>query len=610
MTDDLFEGSLLNDLLSDLNATLDANASTSNAQNDDLFAILEQELTNTFTSPSSEPPSTVQNLDPAAHVVRQQTSTDPSSQDAWSDALSSDALMQFGNMSLAADFLAADTAQKQTVPVPPPGLAGGGAGGGGLSSILAGNVFKEDEDYALDEELVSGELKLPRAIPPTGGAPTPSTSVKPDTKVKDAQMANKTGVSLISEKAPPPPGVTMPTGPPPSGVMPPGPLPPAQLSHPTPVMRVIPPPPPQVGGANLFNNPNPGANPISADNVESGGMSFRDLCTTIHTMYRPLYSLDTYNDDYYHWSVVNRENHPMINPVWKNVKVLAKENEDKFIQSTKSRAEKFAEEKKTFGQSVKANVKRPKALLNTPVLHRDKASEDTTGDGKVGSKYESELRRTRVQSWKARVSIDQGYSAFLSLIELRRLIQANVGASRVSELLVDVKTQVDLLHSSLGFVSTAGGDGEKSMKVDETRLANTLSMRKGRVLCSRSIEEGVLPHSSACRILPVVARCIFSWPLPAEEGENRLLRSLTVLVRTPRPSVDPKTLCDCLGVFVEGGESGRQNLVTSTQSQTRMELLYAILSVGKAVCVDQASEESWRLKEQVIREALEGAQTK
>ena len=126
---------------------------------------------------------------------------------------------------------------------------------------------------------------------------------------------------------------------------------------------------------------------------------------------------------------------------------MAKEREMKFRESLETRSKEFAQEKKSLGRSVKSNVNRPKALLSTAAMHKEEANEnlDATGEeGKAESDYEAEQKRLRVQLWKARVAIDKGYTAFLSLTELRRLIQANVGATQlINELTGDVKSNVN-----------------------------------------------------------------------------------------------------------------------------------------------------------------------
>lgn len=373
----------------------------------------------------------------------------------------------------------------------------------------------------------------------------------------------------------------------------------------------------------FFNNPDPSAPPINAQHVESALMPTRDVCYVVHSMLRPLQSLDAYNDDYYHWSFVDRKSRNMLmlggdiskvlpKPVWKEVKVMAKEREDKFRAAVETRSKEFAEEKKSLGRMVKSNVKRPKALLNTPVLNKEKEIGEAE-ESKVDSDYEREQQRTRVQLWRARVAIDKGCTAFLSLVELRRLIQANVGAPQlVNELMGDVKSNVDIMHASLGVTIKTDSDGKRKVVVDKARLSSTLSLPKGRTLCARVIEGGILPHQSACEILPIALYCILSSPLPAAEGEDRLLRALTGLVLTVQPSVDPVILCSCLDMAVSvGNESDGEDVTKSkmanfTGSRSRMELLHSILSRGKAVCnEDESLSGTWSEKEKAFMALLQ-----
>lgn len=366
----------------------------------------------------------------------------------------------------------------------------------------------------------------------------------------------------------------------------------------------------------IFNNANPHTAPVDAHHLSAKLMSCKDVCFIVKLMLRPLQSLDLYNDDYYHWSAVNGEipnlsraqgtltvNDSSVvepTPVRKGVKVTAKEHEDKFHAAIKARAKHFAQEKKSLGQLVKTNVKRPKALLNTPVFTKDSAEENILDESDADTKYESEQQSSRINLWKARVSIDRGYAAFLSLVELRRLIHAHVGATRlINELMVDVKTNVDLLHSSLGVTILVDPEGIKKIEIDKWILASTLSLPKGRVLCARVIEEGILPHLSACNILPAALFCILSWSFPATEGEDRLLYALTGLTLNPQPSIDPLILCCCLdmAILVVGK---KEELSSIACSHMRMKLLHAILRTGKDVCAGSLMDESWSQKEKLF----------
>jgi len=411
---------------------------------------------------------------------------------------------------------------------------------------------------------------------------------------------------------------------------------------------------PQQSISIVFNNVHPAAPPISAKSVARTHMPSRDLCYVVHSMLRPLQSLDAYNDDYYHWSVNNRKMNPMMGPpggsnnpamgattvahptpVWKEVKTLSAARDEKFLEGLKARAKNFSDEQKSLGQLVKTNVKRPKALLTTPVLTKDDAAaaeEAADGGGtthKGDSKYELEQRRQRISLWKARVAVDRGYAAFLSLIELRRLIQAHANDNQrvAQELMADVKTNVDKMHASLG-VSIAVDDanrGNKRITVDEAKVKSTLSLPKGRGLCARVVEEGILPHPSACQLLPVALGCILSWPLPSVpgssgplvgEGEDRLLHALTGLVLTPQPAIDPLVLYRCLNVAVTTANTNQNNVSSMiTGSHMRMKLLYSILSVGKNACANEAVcskevREGWVTKEKEFMAILASAQKK
>jgi len=294
---------------------------------------------------------------------------------------------------------------------------------------------------------------------------------------------------------------------------------------------------------------------------------------------------------------------------------MAKERETKFRSLVENRAKEFAEEKQSLGRMVKTNVNRPKALLNVPVMtivDDESGVVEGGGGGNVNNDdrdYVLEQKRNRVQLWKARVSIDKGYSAFLSLTELRRLIQANASQPQlVNELMGDVKSNVDLMHASLGVNVRVNPDGSRKMIIDEGRLSSTLSLPKGRVLCARVIEGGILPHQSACEILPVAWHILAgkTSASASDDGEGRLLRALTGLVLTVQPSVDPSILCRCLDTAIAIGD----DLSKITQSRVRMELLHSILTRGKVLCAEDDSDLDgvWREKEKAFMQILASQQ--
>jgi hypothetical protein len=417
----------------------------------------------------------------------------------------------------------------------------------------------------------------------------------------------------------------------------------------------------------IFNNPNPLAPPINSHAISTKFMPPRDVCFIVHLMLRSLKSLDAYNDDYYHWSVIHKSTTHFVRgmggsigtnnaavvtataaaatvailptPVWKEVKVIAQQRDDKYYNSIKVRAAKFANTNKSLGQLERMNVHRPKALLSTPTITKREDDDDNENNNDINgssggdSKYESSQLAERLNLWKARVTINKGYTALLSLMELRRLIQVNAHATnKISSLMLDVKTNVDILHMSLGLLVTIDSTaGTKTITVNDVTLASTLSLSKGRVLCARAIEDGILPHASACQLLPVALSCILSssssssstMAATAVDGEDRLLLALTSLIVLTNPVLDPEIFCRCMDVPIAllAGETitaTKENNDTTNKTsmmkkrdismiactRTRMNLLHALLTMGKDVCAKSSYSEEWLQREEIFGSIL------
>jgi hypothetical protein len=202
--------------------------------------------------------------------------------------------------------------------------------------------------------------------------------------------------------------------------------------------------------------------------------------------------------------------------------------------------------------------------------------------------------------------------------------------------MLDVKTNVDVLHMSLGLLVTIDSTaGLKTITVNEVTLASTLSLSKGRVLCARAIEDGILPHASACQLLPVALSCILSssssssstMAATAVDGEDRLLLALTSLIVLTNPVLDPGIFCRCMDVPIAllAGEpitaaTKENNDTTNTTSmmmmkkkrdismiactRTRVNLLHALLSMGKDVCAKSSYSEEWLQREEIFGSIL------
>ena len=375
-----------------------------------------------------------------------------------------------------------------------------------------------------------------------------------------------------------------------------------------------------------FHNPSPTATPVPATAIKCTSMTSRDLCYVLHSMLRPILSfasvLDAYNADYYRWSYDDRKSRNLLflggnapssgnnlpNPVWKETKVKAQKMEDKFRDSVEKRADAWTKDKQTLGRVVKVNVKRPRALLSTTAL-------TTNVESKVdldAPETDTEEDRQRAILWAARVAIDKGFQAYLSLVELRRLLQSRPGdalngeesvINRREQLLKDVQENVDKLHGAFGLKKI--GDSA-DIECDDKILGRTLTLPKGRMLLSRVIDEGILPHPSACKVLPNAIKVVFVSASTADlsiappAGEDRLLRSLTGLVKTTQPSVDPNNLLSCLNSTINAeniinGEKRSMKSVLSSK-RTLTELLFAVFSRGGEVCVGGFLAE-WKDKE-------------
>lgn len=384
-----------------------------------------------------------------------------------------------------------------------------------------------------------------------------------------------------------------------------------------------------------FQDPSPNAPPVPATSIPSTSMTSRDLCHVLHSIMRPLLTfenvLDAYNADYYHWSYNDRKSRNLIfsntisgnmdlpNPVWKETKIKAQVMESKFRDTVEKRADEWSKEKQALGKIAKANVKRPRALLATTALSSTAESRVTAG---LELDDELDEYKQRALLWASRVGIDKGYLAYLNLVELRRLLQSRPGdalgdvdqvETRRDDLLHDVEENVNKLHSAFG-VDKNEATGE--LTINDKVLSRTLSLPKGRMLLSRVVDEGILPHPSACSLLSYAIRVILesasnvdlSAAPPA--GEDRLLRSLTGLVQTIQPSVDAPNLLACLTSVIETkaliAEKSKNMKTLLAGKRTLLELLHSIFTRGGEICVGE-HESDWKAKESSFLSILTGS---
>ena len=142
-------------------------------------------------------------------------------------------------------------------------------------------------------------------------------------------------------------------------------------------------------------------------------------------------------------------------PVWHNVKVQAAKDKKQQKKMLEKRSTKFETENKVLGHTVKSDVSKPRALLSVPVL-KFKNKENSTDEDKL-----------RQEIWKARTFVGKGYSSFLALQELQRLVRNDQTSDAAREhLMTLVRKHIMNLEKSLGVFkrfrrknSTASGIG-------------------------------------------------------------------------------------------------------------------------------------------------------
>jgi hypothetical protein len=376
----------------------------------------------------------------------------------------------------------------------------------------------------------------------------------------------------------------------------------------------------------VFNNPHTTmTRPIPATAARSSLMPSRDILYVVHTILRPLLPClsDPYGEDYYFKLFVEQQQrgsllqHQHQKGSSKEMKEKVAIKELKFRQVVVERAANFKEEKQTLGHIVKTDVRRPRALLATPALHKmmgegSVGGSDGTGDG-------GDAHSQRAQLWKARVLVDRGYQAFLHLVEAQRLLlneqQSSDKGNRRDAIMRDVKRRIDDLHATFGVTKHDDGVAEESSKdsgiaVDVNILRATLLLPKGQELLSRCMEGGCLPHPSACALLPYVLPALFRSPRSSNIAESavakeeRLCRSLSSLVILPNPQVPTEALLQSLDALIGMATTshGTISLKQVLGYKARAGVIQAVLAQGGGMHKtnggnDGEDTNSWETKE-------------
>mmetsp|Transcript_33553 Transcript_33553/g.79109 ORF Transcript_33553/g.79109 Transcript_33553/m.79109 type:complete len:659 (+) Transcript_33553:274-2250(+) len=645
-------GSLMKDLLADLQVD----------DNDWSLEQLEKELASLDQEPSLVEQQPLLNLNAASLVVSHSqersssilsmlppgTSTSPflppgmgssDGTDAWSLSL-----QKFTSLSLQDEFLAADSARKQTRP--PPGLA-----------ALAGA-----EDYDVKEKQVIGpppglggglvdsqpevpKLPLPgetSTIESIVGLTSPSVPTNTSKPTGDIPMAATTfpanngfmnapnGIPPQGAVMPPPQmrgGMTVPLPPPPPGQFrpPQGTMPrlpmglPMQMPMPmnipptmgTPVTapltgvvvgsavatagpawqipRPLPLPTLQQQPSlptKAYCNPYPGAPPIPATALASSFMSGRDIAYVVHSILKPVLAEGTSENDYYIQYIKRRIGGPQADPM--NPKRSKEAGHD--MASRENKSKEWASEKSVLGHVTKSNVARPRALIATPQPSADQ---------------ENKEQRQRANLWKARVYCDQAYQAYQNVIDIWRAAPSKNG--------IPPQVQIHLvkLMKCMGIVL----DNEKKVyTVSTNALKLILKLEKGRTLICRVLEQALLPPNAVQELLPCLLDIIIALPMTSgsnnemsnntiveEKTIGRLFQAITGIV--PKLNINGTTLVKCLEVALSHGKS-------STCSIVRMGCMHSLLQKGAQVVPQDSSEEvkgAWGNAERKFMSGLQGA---
>jgi len=571
--------------------------------------------------------------------------------DAWSLSL-----QKFTSLSLQEDFLAADSARKQTRP--PPGMA-----------ALAGA-----EDYDIKEKNVlspppglppglGGGIAKPAPIPPTQDIPfsqpqsnilpPPSTMkevepmVGPETSslpVKSEQITNDiptpapvlpvTNAFLTAPNMMPPQGAVMPPPqlpggmglPPatPQGVLMPPPIPMPGNQRPPPPMGVPMPMPmnipptmaapitPLTGvvvGAAVstpgpaWQTPRPVPVPVPAPQQQPS----KAFCNP-YPGAPPIPATALVSS-----CMTGRDIAYVVHAILKPVLAEGISENDYYIQYIK----------RNFGgqQAGGVNPKRAKEATHDIESRANKSKEWASEKSTLGHVTKSNVARPRAliatpqpstdqdnkeqkqraNLWKSRVYCDQAYQAYQSVIDIWRASSSSTGIPP------QVQMHLVKLKKCMGIVLDKE---KKDYVVSEEALKLILKLEKGRTLICRVLEQALLPPNAVQAMLPALLDIIFAIPLNSsdskinttgseEKSVGRLFQAITGII--PKLNINGETLLECLQVALRHGKS-------ATCSIVRMGCLHSLLQKGAQVVSQDPSEdvrEAWGIAERKFVSSLQ-----
>jgi hypothetical protein len=346
---------------------------------------------------------------------------------------------------------------------------------------------------------------------------------------------------------------------------------PQMMNSPPPPMHMMmnsPPPPthhmmmpPRV----YYCNTHPQAPPIPAHALESRYMRARDISYVVHTLMKPLLTAD---ENAYDALLLQRQR-------------TGKENKIKQDDATPSRAAKSKEwsaEHAALGHVVKTNVLRPRALIAKPTTNGDESN--------------SANNKQRAILWKARIRCDQAYQAYDQLV-------SNGGGTNTWRTSGQVPQQLIKLLKCFGIGSVNIKD------VDTSALELLLKLNKGRVLLARVLERALLPPNAAQALLPAALNVLLTTTTATNassssnnDNDDRCFAALARVVTT-LPNVNGSTLLNSL-------DACKTNAQAAFATAAAMACVHALLQRGATLKDDPEYGDEWTRVEQEFMVILAG----
>jgi len=519
----------------------------------------------------------------------QTTATAPtvSAADAWSQSL-----QNFTALSLEQDFLAADSARKQTTAPPgidaellrnvqeynvtevatmqaPPGLAPKrppGMPSPAQKKSVTRDISKDMPvaRLLLEEEAQFGEVQFeePKRPPRRRVPPTPQNSevslrfLPPTPQNSTVSLDQPVVTTPLFQKA----MVIPPREPPVMQQQPPAMATPPKQQQQQPAWQTQ----PTMPTRPVYCQPDPAAPPIPSAALESSLMKARDLAYVLHSMLKPILIAGISPDDY-DILLWQRRSGRMNSP---NTPTPSK-NLEKEMESRSKRSKEWTAEHSTLGHTAKSDVSRPRALI---AVH---TAEETT----------SAPNKERASLWKARLYVDQGYQAYHSVLDVWRAAPPGTVPPRIQPHMVK-------LLKCLGVKLETP---PSTYTVDKTALSLLLKLPKGQTLLARILEQALLPPNAVQALLPAALSIAVHSPFVEDICNVRLFRAFARVVTT-LPNMEPP----CLVESVKAVEDP-----DALKSTARMECIHALLRRGNTLSTqDPVFAPEWTKTEQEFMKLL------